>query len=65
MKQALIKEILELKDEAIAYDFDWPTKSTPEDLENASFEDLEAFLEEVLGFINDAECADHMEGLED
>jgi len=61
MKQALIKEILKLKDEAILYGFDWPT----EDPENASFEDLEAFLEEVWGFINDAECADHMEGLED
>lgn len=60
MKTALIKEILELKDEAILYGFDWPT----EDLENASLEDLEAFAEEVSVFINDAECAEHMDGEE-
>jgi len=54
MKQALIKEILELKDEAIAHDFDWPTKSTPEDLENASFEDLQDFLDEVLVYLLEA-----------
>lgn len=51
MKTALIKEILELKDEAVAYDFDWPTKSTTEDLENASLEDLEAFLKEVQEYL--------------
>ena len=61
MKQAIIKEILELKDEAILYGFDWPTENP----ENASFEDLEAFLLEVFHFVSDAECADHMEGLED
>jgi len=61
MKQALIKEILELKNEAISYGFDWPTENP----ENATTEELEAFAEEVSVFINDAECADHLDGMED
>lgn len=47
MKKALIKEILELKAQAIENGFDWPT----EDPENASFEDLQDFLEEVSDYL--------------
>jgi predicted TIM-barrel fold metal-dependent hydrolase len=50
MKQALIKEILELKNEAISYGFDWPTENP----ENATTEELEAFLKEVLVYLVEA-----------
>ena len=50
MKQAIIKEILALKDEAVSKGFDWPTE-TPE---NASFEDLQDFLDEVLVYLLEA-----------
>ena len=47
MKDALIKQILDLKPQATKYGFDWPT----EDPQNATFEDLEWFLDEVEQFL--------------
>lgn len=50
MKKALIKEILEYKEEAVSKGFDWPTENP----ENASFEDLQDFLDEVLVYLLEA-----------
>ena len=47
MKTAIIEQILELKNEAINAGFDFPT----EDPENATVEELEAFLEELKVFL--------------